>query len=222
MTENHHILVDVRQEQGTVFLALSNGEVFELAPGSLPRNLPEIGESISSPLLAEIRLATERKNVARRIFAMLDRRLFPEAILRDKLVDKGFSLEAIDAVLKQMTEQGIYSDRHYAEAYCRDCLRGKAVGRRYLEKKLWEKRVARDLTKTVPAEMLDTETEKELAQVAARTRWKREIGKDRRKSEAKVTRYLLGRGFPVGVAARAVRMAADEAEKDSSHFEGEG
>ena len=72
MSEDHRVLVDVRQEQGSVFLALDSGEVLELAPQSVPDNLPPIGESISSPLLAEIRLAAERKLAARALFAHLD------------------------------------------------------------------------------------------------------------------------------------------------------
>ena len=210
MTDEQRVLAEVREEQGTVFLALDNGEVLELAPQSVPRALPAAGESISSPLLAEIRLAAERKIVARRLFAMLDRRLYPVARLRAKLDEGGYSDEAIEAVLEQMAANGIYSDRQFAEAYCRDCLRSKAVGRRYLENKLREKRVSKEMASTVPSEILDTETEKELALKAARDRWPRVSGLEKRKAEARITRFLIGRGFPVGVARQAVRQVQNE------------
>lgn len=216
MTEEMRFLAEVREEQGTVFLALDNGEVLELAPQSVPQGLPSVGESISSPLLAELRLAAERKKVARRLFGLLDRKLYPVARLRAKLDEDGYSDAAVVAVLEQMAEGGIYSDRQFAEAYCRDCLRGKAVGRRYLENKLREKRVAADIASIVPSEILDTETEKELALQAARARWPRVMGLERRKAEVRVTRYLIGRGFPVGVASQAVRQVQKEAPQEET------
>lgn len=215
MTEDQRVLAEVREEQGSVFVALDSGEVFELAPGSVPGQLPAVGESICSPLLAEIRFAAERKQVARRVFAMLDRRLYPVARLRAKLAENGYSEAAVDAVLQQMADQGLYSDRQYAEAYCRDCLAGKAVGRLYLEKKLREKRVDFAVAAAVASEMLDTATEMELALIAARVKWGRERGTDRRKSEARVMRYLLGRGFPAHVAGQAVRQAAPRANEET-------
>jgi SOS response regulatory protein OraA/RecX len=215
MIEDQRVLAAVREEQGSVWLTLDSGEVFELAPGSVPGKLPEVGESISSPLLAEIKLAAERKQVARRLFAMLDKRLYPVARLRQKLTDAGFGTEAVDGVLQQMNDSGLYSDRRYAEAYCRDCLRSKAVGRRYLEMKLREKRVDPEVAAAVPGEVLDQETEQELAMNAARARWEREKGRDRRKAEARIIRYLVGRGFNTGLAARACRRAAGELEAEA-------
>lgn len=215
MTEEQRVLAAVREEQGSIWVTLDGGEVFELAPGSVPDRLPAVGESVSSPLLDEIRLAAERKQVARRLFAMLDRRLSPPARLRAKLVDEGFTEQAITAVFHQMAESGLYSDRTYAQSYCRDCLRGKTVGRRYLENKLREKRIDPAVAAAVAAEFLDNDTEKELALAAARTRWRRERGTDPRKAEAKIVRYLAGRGFPIQVAAGAARQAGRE------HQEGE-
>ncbi len=215
MSEDQPILADIRQEENSVFLTLDSGEVLELAPGSVPDKLPSKGESISSPLLAEIRLAAERKQVARRLFAMLDRSLQPVARLRDKLADKGYSEEAVSQVLEQMAGSGLYSDRRYAEAYCRDCLLGKAVGRRYLEQKLREKRVDPQVARSVPGEILDDDTEAEMARTAARQRWKREGSRtgagqgiqEDRKAENRVMRFLVGRGFPAGLALRAMKQA---------------
>nr|MEE4267323.1 regulatory protein RecX [Candidatus Krumholzibacteria bacterium] len=218
MSPDLRVLADVRREQGTVFLTLDSGEVFELAPASVPAELPGIGESISSPLLAVIRLAAERKLAARALFSLLDRRLYPVARLREKMVAKGYSEEAVEGVIDQMQQQGLFSDRHFAEAYCRDCLRGKAVGRRYLQQKLREKKVAPEVAQSVPAEILDQETERELAVQAAQARWKRERrsprGQDLRKAEARVTRYLLGRGFPTGVAMNAARGEKPEPDEE--------
>lgn len=210
MTEDQRFLAAVREEQGSLWLTLDSGEVFELAPGSAPDNLPAVGESVSSPLLAEIRLAAERKQVARRLFALLDRRLSPPARLRAKLLEMGFSESSVTAVFLQMAASGLYSDRTYAEAYCRACLGGKAVGRRYLENKLREKQVDAQVAAAAAAAILDSATEKELALTAARARWSRARGGDLRKAEARIVRFLVGRGFPIQVAAGAARQTGRE------------
>ncbi len=219
MTESLRLLLDVRQERETVFLTLDDGDILELAISSVPEELPEIGGSISSPLLAELRLADQRKKVARRIFSILDRRMVPVARVRKKLIEEEFSEAAVDAVLDQMSVQGLYSHRTYAAAYCRDCLATRAVGRRYLEAKLWGKQVPMNIAREVVAENLDDELEAELAHRAARLKWKRFAGRADRKAEEKVARYLVGRGFPVGLAWKAVRH--NKPDQDDSDDTGE-
>jgi len=205
MTDSLRLLLDFRQERETVFLTLDDGEILELAISSVPEELPGIGGSISSPLLAQLQLAAERKKVARRIFSVLDRRMVPVARIRKKLLEEEFSDAAVEAVLEQMSRQGLYSDRTYAAAFCRDCLATRAVGRRYLESKLWSKQVPMNIAREVVAENLDEETEVELAHRAARLKWQRFAGRVDRKAEEKVARYLVGRGFPTGLAWKAVR-----------------
>jgi len=208
-------LLDVQEHQGTVRLVLENGDSFEMAAASVPADVPAVGEMVSVQVLGEVRDAAERKKVARKIFAMLDRRLQPVARIQDKLEDRGFRPEIIGAVLEQMQERGLYSDRNYAEAYCRDCLLSKAVGRRYLVSKLREKRVSITLAQEVASEILDDERELELAKRAAQLRWARlrrgSLNKDNdrkgsdRKTIAKVVRYLMGRGFAAGLANACAR-----------------
>ncbi len=214
MTDGLRLLLDIRQERDTVFLTLDDGEALELASSSVPKDLPEIGGSISSPLLAELRLAAQRKKVARRIFSLLDRRLMPVAKIRGKLLDEEFPEAAIDTVLEQMRQQGLYSDHVYAAAYCRDTLSTKLVGRRYLESKLWGRQVAMEIAREVVAENLDEETEAELAHKAAQWKWQRMRGQFDRKAEEKVARYLVGRGFPTGLAWKAVRQNKPHLEEE--------
>ncbi len=198
-------LLDIRQEGDVVFLTLDDGDILELAGRSVPEQLPELGGSLSSPLLAELRLAAERKKVARKIFSVLDRRLIPVARMRRRLLEAEFSELAVDQVLEQMCAGGVYSDYIFAAAYCRDCLQNRLVGRRYLEAKLRGKQVPREIAQLAVSENLDEETEKELAQRAAFKKWQRAAGKTDRKAEEKVARYLMGRGFPAGVVWKAVR-----------------
>lgn len=198
-------LIDIREESGSVFVMLDDGSNLELAPGSVPAGLPEPGDVVPEIVLAEVRLAAERKQVARLVFAILDRRLHPVARIRDKVVEKGYSVAAADAVLEQMAASGLYSDRRYAEAYCRDVLASRAVGRHYLVSKLRQKRVAGNLAAEVAREILDSETEEQLADRAAASRWKKIRGPGDMKDVAKVVRHLQGRGFNAGSANRAAR-----------------
>jgi SOS response regulatory protein OraA/RecX len=198
-------LMDVRQAAGIVTLVLDDGTSLEMAAGSVPPGLPKVGEIIPPGVMTEAKLAAERKQVARLVFAMLDRRLQPVARLRDKVLEKGYSMAAVEAVLEQLEAKGLYSDRKYAEAYCRDCLATRAVGRHYLVSKLMGKRVSGALAKTVAHEVLDKETEHELADRAAAARWKKIHGPADRKALAKVVRHLQGRGFNARDANRAAR-----------------
>ena len=195
-------------------MALDTGHRYELAPGSVPAGMPALGAVVPVDLIREIALAAERKVVARKVFAMLDRRLQPVARLRGKLTDRGYSSEAVDAVLGQMKEKGLYCDRRYAEAFCRDCLLSRAVGRRYLERKLREKQVDGSLARTVASEVLDRETEIELADRAAAARWRKMRGPADYKALAKVVRFLVGRGFDMGLANTAARRAQPDPEPE--------
>jgi SOS response regulatory protein OraA/RecX len=198
-------LQEIHETGGSVVLVLDTGETFELAPESVPQNLPEIGGSIDSPLRLLIIRAAERKQVARRLFTLLDRRLWPVAALRRKMVDAGFSVEAIEAVLEQMQEQGIYSDRHFAEAWCADCLRARPVGRRYLAAKLREKQVSGPVATEVIDRVLDPAHELALAVTAAEKRWSRLTGPVDKRAENKVVRHLQNRGFEIRLAVQAAR-----------------
>lgn len=205
-------LLDVRRTETVVTLILDDGTSLEMASGSVPPGLPEPGDIIPPAVLEEARSAAERKQVARLVFAMLDRRLYPVARIRDKVVEKGYSMAAVEAVLEQMAAKGLYSDRKFAEAYCRDCLATRAVGRRYLVSKLRGKRVPASIATTVASEVLDEETEKELAERAAATRWKKIHGPADMKALAKVVRHLQGRGFHAGDANRAARKMKPDAD----------
>jgi SOS response regulatory protein OraA/RecX len=207
-------LIDVRETEGSIVLVFEGGTTCELAPGSVPAGLPEVGEMVSSPMVAELKLAAERKQVAHLIFAMLDRRLQPLARIRDKIAEKGYSNAATEDVLGQMVSKGLYSDRKFAEAYCRDCLASRLVGRRYLVSKLRTKRVPAGLANEVAAEVLDTETEGELADRAAAAKWERLCGPADMKTLAKVVRHLQSRGFDAGTANRSARKMQPDRRDD--------
>jgi len=189
-----------------VWLEVAGGVTYELAAASLPAALPAPGEELGAELHREIALAAERKRAARRLFALLDRRLLPVARLRRRLLDEGYLPEAVSAVIAAMDEQDVHSDRRYADAWCRDCLLSKAVGRPYLEAKLREAGLAADVARQAAADALDARQEETLALKAAAAAWRRQPRSGPRET-ARVVRFLIGRGFAPALASRAARRA---------------
>ncbi len=153
-----------------------------------------------------LRAGAARKEIARRVFRLLDRRLYTRAGLRAKLRDAGFASEPVDAVLDRFAAEGLVSDRHYAEAYCRDTLRQRPVGRRYLVSRLRGRGVDGALARDVAAAVLPDE--RPVADAAARRWWARRGGPTDASAVAAAVRYLIGRGFPAGAANAAARAAA--------------
>ncbi len=215
MDDAERILISRHERPKAVSLRLDNGEILEVAHDALPPDLPGVGESISSPLLAILRTAAARKLVARRLFELLDRKLWTMARLRRKLADDGHPPEAVDAVLAQAEAAGLHSDQAFAQAFCRDALRTKAVGRSWLEVKLREKGVPAALAREVASVQLPPEREAELADRAAAQRWRRESGRDRL-AMARVQRFLASRGFRAGLCGDAARRMAPGPESDDA------
>ena len=198
-------LLGVRREGESIFFALDTGENLEVAAASVAGLAPEVGRTLSPDVLQVLREAAERKLVARRVLSLLDRRLLPVARLRSKLLEAGYRPEAVETVLDQMADRGLYSDRHFAEAWCRDCLSTRGVGRHYLLAKLRQKRIPADVARAVVGEILDPEAEAGLAHREAQRRWARLQGACDRRAEARVVRFLQSRGFPGSLAGRAAR-----------------
>ncbi len=198
-------LLSLDRGESEARLALSDGTVLELAVASLPPDLPACGEVLPPALLAALHEAAIRKQIARRLFRELARRLRTRADLRVRLLAAGFPSGPVDEVLDRFADTGIHSDRRFAEAWCRDTLRAKPVGRRLLANRLARSGVPSALADRIAAEQLPPGDELELARAAARAWWRHQPGGIDARALAKGQRFLIGRGFPPGTAADAVR-----------------
>ena len=201
-------LISLTPSGRDVRIELSNGEILELAAESLPPALSVGDRSLAPDLLRELRDAAQRKRISRHVFNLIDRRLLPRRRILDKLSEKGFDRDLGAQVLEKFAEQGLVSDRIYAEAWCRDTLRAKAVGRMYLISRLIKKGVSGDLASDVAGDILPPEAEREAVGVAARKWWARQGGDTDPRTLARGMRHLQGRGFPAALAADAVRREA--------------
>ncbi len=206
-------LLSVAETASGVRVTFSDGEILELAAESLPPAFPTPGETVSAELLVRLREAAERKSIARRLFTLLGRRLQTRSALRRKLLDEGFAAGPLDEVLDRFAAEGVHSDRLFAEAWCRDTVRLRPVGRRYLESKLRERGVAADLAATVAREIVSDEDERRQCRAAALKWWRRQRGAADLRALSRGQRYLLGRGFPVALAGTVIRATVPGAEE---------
>lgn len=187
-------------------LVISGGEILEIAAVSLPPDLPPVGQQIPAPLLAQLREAAARKQIARRLFQLLDRRLYATATLKAKLQAEGFTAAGVEAVLAEFAAADLHSDRHFATAFCRDTLRRRPVGPRYLRDRLRQQGVPAAVVEEVLRELMPPGRENELAAQAGRERWRKLADVTGPRAEATVYRFLLARGFSSAVARRAARF----------------
>ncbi|MEZ4388505.1 MAG: regulatory protein RecX [Candidatus Krumholzibacteriia bacterium] len=219
MADADRILVRLEEGPGSVTVHLDGGESLTVAPDALPANLPAIGGSLGSPLVHELRAAAARKLAARDLLALLDRKRWTTVRLRERLLGRGHPETAVEAVLLQAERQGLHADRDFADAFCRDALRHKQVGRMWLESRLRQKGIDAGLAADVAARHLPSDREHEVALEAAASRWRREGAADAR-ALGRVQRFLISRGFPCAMANRAARATQPADSACNSDAEG--
>jgi regulatory protein len=185
-------------------ITLSNGDVLELATESLPPDQMTVGEKLSSELLDKLNSAFQKKEIARKVFDILDRHLQSISRIQKKLVDKGYNQELVVQVLAKFQESGLISDTIFAEAYCRDILLSKLVGKMYFVSKLNQFGVRRDIINKVISEQLPAELETELCEKASIKWWQKKARGDYYKDEQRCRRFLAGRGFNMSIISLAM------------------
>ena len=193
-------------------ITLSNGEVLKLASESLPPALPSPGQKLSPLLIDELQAAAQKKEIARKVFAILDRRLQSTSRIHKKLTDNGYDAELVTQVLDKFAESGLLSDTIFAEAYCRDTLLSKLVGRMYLVSKLYHFGVSRDIVDKVTSEQLPIELEQELCNKASIKWWQKKARGDYYKDEQRCRRFLAGRGFNLSIISSAVKQTKESSQ----------
>ncbi len=215
------VLLEIRRGERIAAVLLSNGETLEVAPEALPPDLPAAGTEVSAALLESLREAAARKRVARRVFELLGQRLRSVARLSAKLTAEGFAPSAVAAVLEQFAREGLVDDRGFAEAFCRDALRARAVGSLWLRARLAAQGVGAADAQAALSSVLPPGVEAEQARCAAAKRWRR-LEERGPAAQAKVARFLVARGFPPALARRAARETVPDdpvSDQDDSQEE---
>ncbi|GAA6756381.1 recombinase RecX [Thermus sp. 2.9] len=131
-------------------------------------------------------------------FRLLARRGLSRARLREKLLAR-FPEEEVEAALVRLEELGYLNDRAFAETFV-------AARRKYGPAKLRRLLLAQGVAGEVVEEVLGEVGEAEVLEAALRVLRRY----PRRHDQAKAVRFLQGRGFPLGVALEAYRLAKEE------------
>ncbi len=155
------------------------------------------------------RTARPPSSLEARAIALLARREYARAELRDRLLAKGAGPGEVDETLDRLEKLGYLSDARFASGVVR-----RKVGsfsRRAIAHALREKGVAAPAAKEALAAL---EAVDELAQ--AQALWQRRFGHPPKddKEKARQVRFLLSRGYAPGIAYRVLRAAGAQVDDD--------
>jgi regulatory protein len=137
---------------------------------------------------------------------LLARREYARAELAQRLRARGGDAQVVDAVLDGLVADGYLSDARFAEMLVQS--RAGRYSRRAIASELQERGVERTVADTALEPLTGAD---ELAQAAAL--WQRRFGvapRDER-DKARQVRFLLARGFAIGVALRVLKSAGSDA-----------
>ncbi|RKX76374.1 MAG: hypothetical protein DRP87_12100 [Spirochaetes bacterium] len=175
-------------------IVLSDGSSFFLSPKIVRTEGLEKGCSFPVERLGLLLKLSEEESACNRALTLLSRREHSETELRKKLLNRGYSVKAIDNVTKKLKYYGYIDDGRFAREWLSVRLRNHPEGRRALYFGLLKKGVKREIAEDTIKEVLTAEAEmmaleKAIKQVSGRTGY----------DKAKMKRALSGRGFSLSL-----------------------
>ncbi len=167
------------------------------------------GDEIGPDVLKTLQRTEELFQAKAVALRFLSSRPRTEREIRDKLREREFPDEDIRRTIEELRSGGLINDRQFAEMYIRDALALKPVGTMVLRRKLLLLGVERTVVDNALAEAFaDVDMHQLVLRVAqqflkrASTSRKQE---DPRKLKARLTSFLLRRGYTWDVAGPVVR-----------------
>jgi regulatory protein len=133
---------------------------------------------------------------------LLSRREHTTAELRQKLLDREFSAEDVDATIEGLTADRLLDDRRTASAHLRTASKIKGRGRLRIQQELQARGVDRALVREVLADLPAADETTAIAEFLGRRRVPLQLNMaDRRR----LFQQLLRRGFSSDVIAKALK-----------------
>jgi regulatory protein len=188
-------------QAGRLLLTTSDGATWEVAPSAPEARGLEVGDALDAPALDGLRFAAGRKAAAREALERLGRRFHSARRLRLRLLQSGHEEAAVDAVVAQLLEQGVLDDVRFAEAWCRDQLARKPVGRRWLQSGLHDHGVSEEALAAALDACLPPEAEEDACRRALASR---RYDLQDEANQARALRFLMSRGFGRDLARRVL------------------
>ena len=208
-----------RPEDRTCTVVLSDGRHFELAASAPELEFAVAGRRVDVALFGQLEHAAERRRLARRVFALLNRRPTTRARLREKLLTETQDTMALDAVLAEFEAQGLVDDRAFAAQFVEDQLRARCIGPLSLLQRLGVQGVPPQAAQAAVRELLPHERECEVAQRAIERRagWASDKSPQ---AKARARRFLRARGFRAAAIAAALSQSfASRTAKDGESID---
>ncbi len=157
--------------------------------------------------------AKARELVFKRAAKLLAAKQRSIAELRERLLEgRGATKANVEEVIARLREYGYLDDAKFAQSYASLRLRERPIGRRRLQRDLWQKKVDKKTAETALDEVFETTPEEELIDraIAKRIRLR---GKPKTREDAKkLFDHLLRQGFEFELVGEKVRALAKQDE----------
>jgi regulatory protein len=129
-----------------------------------------------------------------------------ERELREKMATRGYFPNIIDEVVAKLYQDRYLDDARYAEVYIESMKRSKYYGSYMMKKKLFEKKVPKEIIDDKLAELLSEDDEREIATRYVEKNFAplEEVAKFQYDEKQKVMRRLMSRGFGLDIAKELV------------------
>jgi regulatory protein len=167
----------------------------------------QVGQSLTDEKIARL-LEQDAAEVAyQRALEMLNYRSRSEKEVRQRLTEKGFRSEVIEAVLERLVKAGLVSDEGFARAWVENRLTFRPRSRRMVRAELLQKGVEQE---TIEQALNDLPAEEEMAYQTASKYMRRLEDLDLETFRRKLSGYLGRKGFGYETVAEVVRRIWQE------------
>lgn len=119
--------------------------------------------------------------------------------MSDKLQDKGFTQNIIQAVIQDLKRINYLNDYEFAKTFIESRLIHNPKGKTLLLYELLKKGVDKDTINKVLDEIISREKEENMVKVLAQKLWQKKRNLDKAKRKAQTYNYLARRGFPASL-----------------------
>lgn len=207
-TNNMLIITDILPQRSRTQprrVRLSDGFTFPISDDTIVRFGLAKGVVVSDEQVREIRSQEETFQAKQAALAICGRRLRSRKELEEKLREKEFSSEAIEAATTFAAEYGYLDDLNFAQAFIRDQVLRRPVGRQRLQLELQRRGVAKqDIAEALSSVFSDSEQELQLAIAAAKKKLATSRITDPQKRERSLANFLAARGFGWEVVRKVI------------------
>ncbi len=153
------------------------------------------GDEISSEEIEKIRLFDEYIFGKKISFDYLSYRIRTVAEIRKKLRSKKIRDETCEKVITHLKDLGLLNDTEFARQLIAEKIKNKSLGRRMLEKKLYEKGIPRETGAELLDKMLDDTTQAALAEKSYIKLKPKLTGREPADARKKIFDSLARKGF---------------------------